>query len=141
MTNIYKLALQVQDASNLSGVALSFVNDVLPAIRLEPGYAEHGTAYLNSHPVVLMFLDKMVSLTHKGWIHDMDGAISQAYDVANNHVEPLPEATELEPNPLGAILPDRFGLVDTVHNAAGGNVPLTRDQILAQRQADRQAQS
>lgn len=75
MTNIYRLALQVQDASNLNGVALSFVNEVLPAIRLEAGYLEQGTAYLNSHPTVLLFLDKMASLSG----HWLEGDLAEAY--------------------------------------------------------------
>ena len=79
MTNIYRLALQVQDASNMSGVVNSLANEVMPAVRLEPGYREQGTAYINGHPAVLLFLDKLVSLTRKGWIHDQDMAISQAY--------------------------------------------------------------
>ena len=90
MNNIYRLALQVQDASNIQGVINSLANEVLPAIRLEPGYAEQGTRYVAEHPVVLLFLDKLVSLTRKGWIHDHEGAISKASDVANNYVEAQP---------------------------------------------------
>jgi hypothetical protein len=82
MQNIYRLALQVQDASNISGVIHSLETEVLPAIRQEPGYT--GTDYIAQHPVVLLFLDKLVSLTRKGWIHDHDGAITAAYDQCNN---------------------------------------------------------
>jgi|SRR5215472_1187003 len=81
MTNIYRLALQVQDASNMSGVINSLQNEVLPAIRNEAGYT--GTDYIARHPVVLLFLDKLVSLTHQGWIHDPDGQISEAYREVN----------------------------------------------------------
>ena len=79
MTNIYKLALQVQDASNISGVLHSLSNEVLPAIRLEAGYREQGTAYMAQHPALILFLDKIVSLTHIGFIHDLDFKISEAY--------------------------------------------------------------
>ena len=77
--NIYRLALQVQDASNISGVIHSLETEVLPAIRQEPGYT--GTRYIESHPVVLLFLDKIVSLTRKGWITDHESSISEAYRV------------------------------------------------------------
>jgi hypothetical protein len=84
VVNIYRLALQVQDASNISGVIHSLYTEVLPGIRQEPGFQEQGNPYMEQHPALLLFLDKIVSLTHKGWIHDMDGAISQAYDQCHN---------------------------------------------------------
>jgi len=79
MTNIYRLALQVQDASNIQGVIRSLQTEILPAIRLEAGYTEQGTSYVAEHPAVLLFLDKLVSLTHAGFIHDFDLKISNAY--------------------------------------------------------------
>lgn len=124
MTNIYRLALQVQDASNPSGVINSLANEVLPAIRQEPGYVEHGTQYLASHPVMLLFLDKLVSLTHLGYISDHDMAISKAYDRCHELAEGL-EAVESASLPGGPLDPEIR----------------ERDRILAQRQADRQAQS
>jgi hypothetical protein len=85
--NIYRLALQVQDASNPAGVINSLAREVLPAIQAEPGYKEQGTQYLAEHPVLLLFLDKLVSLTHKGFIHDHDLAISDAYSVCHEMIE------------------------------------------------------
>lgn len=89
MTNIYRTALQVQDASNPSGVIHSLKNEILPGIQAEPGYAEQGTRYLAEHPALLLFLDKLVSLTRKGWITDHDGAISQAYRDCEDRAEAL----------------------------------------------------
>lgn len=89
MVNIYRLALQVQDASNIQGVIRSLQVEVLPAIREEAGYAEQGTSYVAEHPVVLLFLDKLVSLTRKGYIHDMDMAISDAYTLCHELAEGL----------------------------------------------------
>lgn len=83
MTNIYRTALQVQDASNPSGVILSLAREILPGIQAEPEYREQGTAYLAKHPALLLFLDKLVSLTGAGWITDPNGAISQAYDACS----------------------------------------------------------
>ena len=91
MTNIYRLALQVQDASNPSGVIHSLFNEVLPAIREEPGYREQGTSYLAHHPVLLLFLDKLVSMTGAGWIHDTDMQISSAYTTAHELAEGIRE--------------------------------------------------
>ena len=85
MQNIYRLALQVQDASNISGVITSLYAEVLPAIRLEPEYT--GTDYIARHPVVLLFLDKLVSLTRAGWIHDENMAITSAYTLCHQLAE------------------------------------------------------
>ena len=87
MTNIYRLALQVQDASNPSGVILSLANEVLPAIREEQGYKDQGTQYLATHPVLLLFLDKLVSLTGAGYISDTRMQIADAYSTAHEMVE------------------------------------------------------
>lgn len=87
MPNIYRLALQVQDASNMNGVVHSLEHEVLPAIRQEPGYAEQGTAYVAQHPVVLLFLDKLVSMTHVGFINDMDMRIADAYSTCTERAE------------------------------------------------------
>jgi hypothetical protein len=80
MSNIYKLALDVQNASNPSGVVISLANEVMPAIRLEAGYREQGTQYMRTHPALLLFLDKLVSMTNVGYIHDTDMQIADAYD-------------------------------------------------------------
>lgn len=81
--NIYRLALQVQDASNISGVINSLNTQIMPAIRAEVGYAEQGMPYVEQHPVLLLFLDKIVSLTRAGWIHDHDSKISDAYSACH----------------------------------------------------------
>lgn len=62
MTSPYATALAVQDASNLSGVAHTFVGEVLPALWQEARDHGHGTDYVARHPVTLLFLDKMASL-------------------------------------------------------------------------------
>ena len=91
--NIYRLALSVQDASNPSGVVISLANEVMPAIRLEPGYHEQGTQYLRTHPVLLLFLDKLVSMTDAGWIHDSAMHIADAYDTCTSRAAEI-EAIE-----------------------------------------------
>ena len=89
MTNIYRLALQVQDASNISGVLSSLNLQVLPAIRSEAGYNERGMPYMESHPALILFMDKIVSLMHVGFIHDTNGAISDAYVDCHEKAEAL----------------------------------------------------
>ena len=105
MTNIYRLALQVQDASNISGVLHSLNNEVLPAIRKEAGYNEQGTAYMERHPALILFLDKIVSLTRIGWLHDTDMQISEAYTACHEFAEGL-EAVEAAHQPGGPLATD-----------------------------------
>jgi hypothetical protein len=57
-----QLALEVQDACNLSGVAYAFAEKVLPAIWNESRQQNKGTDFVNSHPIVTLFLDKLASL-------------------------------------------------------------------------------
>ncbi len=62
MKSPYATALAVQDASNLSGVAHTFADEVLPALWQEARDHGQGTDYVNRHPVTLLFVDKMASL-------------------------------------------------------------------------------
>lgn len=84
MKNIYRIALDIQDASNPSGVVNTLANEIMPAIREETGYREHGTSYMRNHPAFILLLDKLVSLSTAGYINDTDSnAISQAYRLCN----------------------------------------------------------
>ena len=67
-------ALQCQDACNLSGVAYSFssylktlwdVSNLLTAIpeSSQPGY---GTAWVNQHPIIRLFVNKLADLSLSG---------------------------------------------------------------------------
>lgn len=53
-------AMDVQDACNLSGVVHSLA-ELLPRIRQEPDCT--GTDYVNRHPIVVMYVNKLASLT------------------------------------------------------------------------------
>lgn len=81
--NIYRLALQVQNASNINGVVNSLATQIIPGIREEQGYRDQGMPYMASHPALILFLDKLVSMTNAGWIHDSGAYISQAYDLCH----------------------------------------------------------
>jgi hypothetical protein len=54
-------ALDVQDACNLSGVVYSF-SQAVTAIWDEAHMTGKGSDWVNSHPIVTLFLDKLVSL-------------------------------------------------------------------------------
>lgn len=55
-------AIDVQDACNLSGVVHSLA-DVMPRIRQEPDCT--GTDYVNSHPIVVLYVSKLASLSRQ----------------------------------------------------------------------------
>lgn len=79
-----KLALDVQDACNLSGVVQSFADAMtdLWAIAVQRGPG-HGTDWVNTHPVSVLFTDKLVHLSQA---YDQ-GAVHRAYNAAMNLVE------------------------------------------------------
>jgi hypothetical protein len=56
-----QMALDVQDACNLSGVVHSFA-EVVTALRNSPECT--GTDWVNEHPIVTLFLDKLSSLNN-----------------------------------------------------------------------------
>lgn len=57
-----KTALDCQDACNLSGVLASFKEIVHEVIWPEARRLGKGTEFVNTHPIVTMFLDKLASL-------------------------------------------------------------------------------
>jgi hypothetical protein len=56
-------ALDIQDASNLSGVAHAFSRGVR-ILSDEARKRGEGTEWVNEHPIVSLFLDKLASLNH-----------------------------------------------------------------------------
>jgi hypothetical protein len=57
-----KTAILAQDACNLSGVLASFHNVVMDVLWPEARRLGKGTEFVNSHPIVTLFLDKLASL-------------------------------------------------------------------------------
>lgn len=55
-------AILCQDACNLSGVLASFHNVVMNVLWPEAHRINKGTAFINSHPICTLFLDKLASL-------------------------------------------------------------------------------
>jgi hypothetical protein len=68
MMNIYKEAIEVQDACNLSGVIHSF-SKVMDEIWKEAKDNGEGTYYVNHHPVAIMFSSKISSLTGQNEVY------------------------------------------------------------------------
>lgn len=66
MRQHYRDAIQVQNACNLSGVALSFVK-ALEDIRLAVCAQGGGTDAVNRHPVVQMYVCKLHDLAGMGF--------------------------------------------------------------------------
>lgn len=57
--SIYRTAIEIQNASNPSGVILALRHEILPAVQAEPGYREQGTKYLQNHPALVLFMYKL----------------------------------------------------------------------------------
>jgi len=58
----YELAILVQDACNLSGVAHSF-SKVVTKIWNEADRLGKGTDWVNTHPIVILYANKISSLS------------------------------------------------------------------------------
>ena len=74
LTELYQEALDVQNASNLPGVAQSFARAML-----DLGDHVKGTDERNTHTITVLWLDKMNSLAR---IQFDDGKIHAAYAMA-----------------------------------------------------------
>ena len=73
------MALDVQDACNLSGVVNSFATEVMPALWEESRKRNEGTAWINHHPIVTLFIDKLASLNYSGGYEQHYGMVMDAY--------------------------------------------------------------
>ena len=69
----YQNAVTVQNACNLSGVVSSF-NEVFERIWKEARALGLGTEYVNTHPICVLYADKIQSLTSEA-----SGGFSVAY--------------------------------------------------------------
>ncbi len=79
-------AILCQDACNLSGVLASFHNVVMDVLWPEARRLNKGTEWVNSHPIVALFLSKLVDLNG-------DQDFSQAYDAVKKLAE-QPESSK-----------------------------------------------
>jgi len=61
----YQDAITAQDGCNLSGIVYDFAR-ILPKIWKEAHAAEKGTDYVNTHPICVLFSDKIKDLAKRG---------------------------------------------------------------------------
>jgi hypothetical protein len=73
---MYKDALDSQDACNLSGLVKTLAGH-MEEIWIEARAAGKGTGYVNTHPVVRLFLEQMVHLNGCGFIQETQDAIEE----------------------------------------------------------------
>jgi hypothetical protein len=66
-------ALDVQDACNLSGVVHAF-SRAMSVLWEEAHRTGQGTDWVNKHPIVTLFIDKLASLNH------YDSTLNHAWD-------------------------------------------------------------
>lgn len=84
---VAKEAIQVQDACNLSGVVHSF-SRAMETIWSEARLQNHGTEWVNTHPIVTLYIDKLASLNN--YRHDF--TILQMYSKVEAIAESEPTA-------------------------------------------------
>lgn len=76
-------ALEIQDASNLSGIANSFP-EVIKAIWKEANRLGKGTVWVNNHPICKLFIDKMDSLAEISAFHGYGKAYDYVKELAKS---------------------------------------------------------
>jgi hypothetical protein len=88
--NIYKNALEVQDASNLSGVVFQFARDMVQILS-EVRAAGGGTDEVNQHPVARMYAEQIAFLTGAGSCSDVVN-YQRAYAVCEEKAKEVSKA-------------------------------------------------
>ena len=83
--SIYQNALDVQSASNLSGVVLQFARD-MKQINEQVRAAGGGTEQVNKHPVCRLYAEQIAWLTGAGCCGNSD-TYRQAHDACGRRVE------------------------------------------------------
>jgi len=78
----WELAYQAQDAVNLSGIVFEFAK-VMEKLREEATKEGHGTDWKNTHPICIMYADKIHSLTLAFKYEN----VSQAFEECRKHIK------------------------------------------------------
>jgi hypothetical protein len=92
-------ALDIQNAVNLSGV-VRFLSEIVDVLRSEARKQGHGTKYVNAHPIVTLFLAKLVSLNNSDCFCS---ACVAKYGHATAEVEKIAGGLNDETNGSGAL--------------------------------------
>ena len=80
--DLLKQAINVQDACNLGAIVHGF-SRVIKTIQEQAREEGHGTAWINLHPVVKMFCDKLTDLSCVRESKEY----SEAYDIVANQLK------------------------------------------------------
>jgi hypothetical protein len=80
-TELWQEALDVQNACNLGGLIQSLPR-VVAAVQEEAHELGEGTAYVNTHPIVQLWLDKLCDLAG---LTVRQGPVLDAYGAARDH--------------------------------------------------------
>jgi ribonuclease PH len=93
--NLYQDAIELQDASNASGVVHWLSREALPFIWEEQ--RAEGTHAVNNHPIMVLTVDKLASLAH---MQDFGSTslqrFSEAYDICKERAEKIRKANRAE---------------------------------------------
>ena len=93
-----RVALDCQDACNLSGVLASFKEIVHEVIWPEARRLGKGTEYVNTHPVVTLFLSKLCSLNRGyfecDYMHASDACEALANGQESEYLHQFPSPNE-----------------------------------------------
>jgi hypothetical protein len=92
--NVYRNALDVQSASNLSGVVLQFARDMV-RINAEVRADGGGTEQVNRHPVCRLYAEQIAWLTGTGCCSD-HATYSKAHDACRRKAEEEESDTRAE---------------------------------------------
>jgi hypothetical protein len=92
-------ALEIQNAVNLSGVVRS-LSETVDVLWSEARKQGHGTKYVNTHPIVTLFLAKLVSLNNSDCFCS---ACVAKYGHATAEVEKIAGGLNDETNGSGAL--------------------------------------
>ena len=92
MSSIYRNALDVQSASNLSGVVFQFARD-MERINEEVRASGGGTEQVNRHPVCRLYAEQIAWLTGAGSCPNHATYI-RAHDACQRKVEEEPSQAE-----------------------------------------------
>ena len=90
--SIYQNALDVQSASNLSGVVFQFARD-MKRINEEVRASGGGTEQVNKHPVSRLYAEQIAWLTGAGGCLDTD-TYPAAHDACQHKIEEEQSQTE-----------------------------------------------
>lgn len=92
-----QLAILAQDACNLSGVLASFTDICMNTLWPEARARDKGTDWVNAHPIVTVFLDKLSDLN--GRALESGVSYSKAWDAVNALRDAVPHCERCD-NPI-----------------------------------------